>query len=54
MSYCINLLHLFFVDIPESMNEFLGIFPLIVITLGQQVLVDIPLENYAYFGNFTF
>ena len=41
-------------DVAETMNDFLGIFPLTVFKLGQQVFVDVPLRNFAYFANFPF
>ena len=30
-----------FVDVTEAMNDFVGIFPLIVFELGQQVFIDV-------------
>ena len=35
---------LFFVNVTEPMNDFVGIFPLIVFNLGQQVFVNV-LQN---------
>ena len=32
---------LFFVNVTEPMNDFVGIFPLIVFNLGQQVFVNV-------------
>ena len=35
-------------------NDFIGIFPLIVFKLGQQVFVDVIQKNFTYFASLTF
>ena len=35
-------------------NDFIGIFPLIVFKLGQQVFVDVIQKNFTYFADLTF
>ena len=41
---------LLFVDVTEPVNDFVGIWPLILFQLGQQVFVDVVQKNFTYFA----
>ena len=49
-----ELAFLLFVDVAVPLLDFVGISPMNVFKLKEQVFVDVLQQNFTYFADFTF